>query len=137
MPVDREKLRRETGVRELADIDGTVTFRMSFHPPAWVVASLHPAVVVADSLAVADKRAAELAAKGRPALAAEMRCGKGKDAFARCVENVIRAARMLCHFTGGRTMDMWAEGASAEAAKTAYLIERAYFDGFNGDGAMK
>ena len=127
----RGQLRRQKGIRELCDIDTTMEFRLAFHPPAWVVASVHPAVVVAEKFEAADARAAELARQGHPALAAESRLdGKGGEAEARRVEEIIKAARALAHFTGGRTMDMHAIGKAADAAKTAYTLERAYFDGF-------
>ena len=127
----RAQLRRQKGVRELCDIDTTMEFRLAFHPPAWVVASIHPAVVVAETFDAADARAAELAGQGHPALAAESRLkGKGGEADARRIEEIIKAARALAHFTGGRTLDMHAIGKAADAAKTAYTLERGYFDGF-------
>jgi hypothetical protein len=127
----RSQLRRQKGVRELCDIDTTMEFRLAFHPPAWVVASIHPAVVVAETFDAADALAAELALQGHPALAAESRLkGKGGEAEARRIEEIIKAARALAHFTGGRTLDMHAIGKAADAAKTAYTLERGYFDGF-------
>lgn len=135
---EKAALRRKTGVRELQDIDGTVGFRLAYHPPAWVLASIHPAVVAAETLEEADRIARALSGDGHPAVAVESRRkDSGKAAFARQVEDIIRAARVLSHFTGGRTMDMHARGSAVEAAKTAYILERGYFDGFYGEGDGK
>ena len=138
MTKDRDELRRKTGVRKLEDIDGTISFRMAFRPAKWTLASVHPAVVVSDDFAAADALAAELAGRGHPALAVESlpAPGGGAEARARRVEDVIRAARTLAHFTGGRTLNMHAMGSAVEAARTAYELERGYFDCFNGEGEM-
>ena len=132
MAVEKNALRKLLGVRKTSDLDSTVDFRLAFHPPQWVLASVHPAVVIADSFAAADRRAAALAEAGHPALAAETRpAGKDAEAFARCVEGVVIAARSIAHFTGGRTLDMHAEGAAVNAAAAAFALERGYFDGFH------
>jgi len=47
------------------------------------------------------------------------------------VEGVVIAARSIAHFTGGRTLDMHAEGAAVNAAAAAFALERGYFDGFH------
>ena len=131
MDVEKNALRKLLGVRTASDLDSTVDFRLAFHPPRWVVASMHPAVVIADSFAAADRRAIALAAAGHPALAAETRpADADAEAFELCVEGIVIAARTLAHFTGGRTLDMHAEGAAVNAAAAAFALERGYFDGF-------
>ena len=131
MGIDREKLRREIGVRKSSDLDTTVDFRMEFRPPAWVLASMHPAVVLTESLESVAGMVGELAARGHPVLAAEVR-SVSTDARLRAasIEGAIIAARTLAHFTGGRTMDMHATGEAVPVAAAAFALERPFFDGF-------
>ena len=131
MGVDREKLRREIGVRKSSDLDTTVDFRMCFRPPDWLLASIHPAVVMTESLESVRETVDALAADGHPVLAAEVRGISMEGAsLANSIEGAIIAARTLAHFTGGRTMDMHATGAAVPIAAAAYALERDFFDGF-------
>jgi len=131
MAVNREDLKKRIGARTAADLDSTVDFKLTFRPPDWQLASIHPSVVLTDSLARVQDKVAALAADGHPVLAAEIRSTAASgEAFARSVEGALIAARTLAHFTGGRTLDMHGCGAAVPAAAAAFALERGYFDGF-------